>query len=210
VADYFDHIRERLRKNIGIVRRRGTDYLIYLMLESILDNYFKTLDRIEESIIKIKLTDKTRELNTDILNNIEFYKRELNQIKKNIVPIKDFVHTMEREDFSMIEERHEKYFYELKDLCLTLIDQCDQMELRLESNVNLFFSIQGDRMNQVMKTLTVVATIFIPLSFFAGVYGMNFKKIPELNLEWGYYGFWGMIILVTAGMIYYFRKKRWF
>lgn len=210
VADYFNHIRQRIRENIGIVRERGADYLLFLMLEAILDNYFKTLDEIEDIIKDIKLTDPNTSLSPNILGKIEQYKREVNQIKKTIVPIRDFVLTIERENFGMIEKRHIKYFFELKDLCLTLIDDCEQLELRLESNVNLFFSVQGHRMNQVMKTLTVVATIFIPLTFIAGIYGMNFANMPELNWKWGYTLVWLIMILATLGMLYYFKRKRWF
>ena len=103
-----------------------------------------------------------------------------------------------------------KYFYELKDLCLTLIDECDQIDLRLSGNVNLFFSLQGHRMNQVMKTLTIVATIFIPLTFIAGIYGMNFTNMPELNWKWGYFSVWTIIVIVFVVMLLYFKKKRWF
>ena len=93
---------------------------------------------------------------------------------------------------------------------MSLIDDCDQINLRLESNVNMFFSIQGHSMNQVMKTLTVVATIFIPLTFIAGIYGMNFVNMPELNWKWGYFGIWVIIVFVFGGMLYYFKKKKWY
>ena len=87
----------------------------------------------------------------------------------------------------MIQERHMKYFNELKDVSLSLIDECEQIEIRLSVNIDLFFSIQDHRMNQVMKTLTIVDSIFIPLTFIAGIYGMNFTNMPELNWKWGYY-----------------------
>lgn len=131
-------------------------------------------------------------------------------IKKTIIPIKDFVGTFERENFGMIDSRHVKYFFELKDLCLSLIDDCEQLELRLESNVNLFFSVQGHKMNEVMKTLTVVATIFIPLTFLAGIYGMNFSHMPELEWPYGYFMLLLLMLLVAILMLFYFRKKRWF
>jgi len=209
-ADYFDHIRERLRQNLGIVRQRGVDYLLYLLLESILDNYFKTVSKIDDAVTNIKLTDPDSSLKPEVLGQIELHKRQVNKIKRTITPIKDFVSMIEREDSSMIEPKHVKYYYELKDMCLALIDECDQIENRLESNVNLFFSVQGDRMNQVMKTLTIVSTFFIPLTFVAGIYGMNFSYMPELNWEWGYFAIWGIMIVMTIGMIVYFKKKRWF
>ena len=209
-GDYFGHIRQRIRENIGLVRQRGTDYLLYLMLESILDNYFKSLDRIEEQVNGIQITELSTDLSPDLLNQIEKYKSEVHLVKKTIIPIKDFISTFEREKFGMIDTRHVKYFFELKDLCLTLIDECEQLELRLESNVNLFFSVQGHKMNEVMKTLTVVSTIFIPLTFLAGIYGMNFSNIPELGWQYGYFVLLFLMLVIAILMLLYFRKKRWF
>ncbi|UMB60125.1 magnesium/cobalt transporter CorA [Lutibacter sp. A80] len=209
-ADHFEHIRHRLRENIGISRERTSDFLLFLLLESILDNYFKTIDSIEEKIENIALIDINEDPSPEILNTIEFYKRQLHIIKKTIIPIRDFSIKIEREPFSLIQEKHIKYFFEIKDICLTLLDNCDKIETRLESNINLFFSIQGHRMNQVMKTLTVVSTIFIPLTFLAGIYGMNFTNIPELTWKWGYAAFWVLILIIFCLMLLYFKRKKWF
>lgn len=209
-ADYFDHIRQRLRGNVGIIRERGSDYLLFLLLESILDNYFKTVNDIENRIEKLRLIDTEIDPSPHTLKTIELYKRQIHQIKKTIIPIKEFVTKIERENFSFVEKKQIKYFLELRDLCLSLIDDCEHIEIRLESNINLFFSVQGHRMNQVMKTLTVVATIFIPLTFIAGIYGMNFSNMPELSWKWGYFGIWAIMIIIFAGMLYYFKKKKWY
>lgn len=210
VADYFDHIRHRIRNDIGILRERGTDYLLFLLLEAILDNYFTTVKSIESKLDELGLIDVNSDPSPSILNTIDLYKRQTHQIKKTIIPIKEFVAKIEREEFNLVSQNHVKYYYELKDLCLTLLDDCDKIEVRLDSNINLFFSVQGHRMNQVMKTLTVVATIFIPLTFIAGIYGMNFSYMPELSWKWGYFGIWFLIVLVLAGMLIYFRRKKWF
>lgn len=209
-GDYFEHVRQRIRDNIGIVNQRTTDYLLFLLLESILDNYFKTLDNIELQVDEFGIIDINSDPSPDMLKLIEFHKREIHQIKKTINPIKEFITKIEREKFSLIQKKHLKYFLELKDLCLTLLDDCDKIDVRLESSINLFFSIQGHRMNQVMKTLTIVATIFIPLTFVAGVYGMNFANMPELNWKWGYFAVLGIMLAVFLFMLYYFRKKKWF
>lgn len=209
-ADYFDHIRQRLREKTGIIRERGSDYLLYLMFESILDNYFKTINNIEHKSEKLGLSDISSDPSPDTINIIETLKRQLHQIRKTIIPIKEFVSKIERKELGLIEQKHFKYFYEIKDLCLVLIDDCDQIEMKLDSDINLFFSIQGHRMNQVMKTLTVVSTIFIPLTFVAGIYGMNFSNMPELNWKWGYFSVWIIIIIVFGGMLFYFKKKKWF
>lgn len=209
-ADYFEHVRQRIRENIGIVNHRGPDYLLFLLLESILDNYFKTVDNIEKNIEAFGIIDVESDPSPDILKDIEQFKRETHLIRKTILPIKEFIAKVELEQFKLIHKKQIKYFQELKDLCLTLLDSCDQIEVRLESNINLFFSVQGHRMNQVMKTLTVVATIFIPLTFIAGVYGMNFSNMPELNWKWGYFVVWGIMLIASILMLYYFRKKKWF
>jgi len=209
-ADYFEHIRQRLRNSTGILRGRSTDYLLFLLLEAILDNYFKKVNDIEGEIEELGHLDIEIDPSPESLKTIELYKRQIHQIKKTIIPIKEFVTKIEREQFGFLDERHIKYYYELKDLCLSLIDDCEKIEIRLESSTNLFFSIQGHRMNQVMKTLTVVATIFIPLTFIAGIYGMNFTNMPELNWKWGYFGIWFIILVVFVIMLNYFKRKKWY
>lgn len=210
VADFFEHVRYRIRNKVGKARDRGPDFLLYLLLEAILDNYFKTLNDIESKIEGLKFSDIRVDPSPEVLKDIENYKRQVHHIKNTISPIRDFIVKMDLEQSDFVETRHKQYFMELKDLCLTLVDDCEQLEVRLESNINLFFSVQGHRMNQVMKTLTVVATIFIPLTFIAGIYGMNFTNMPELGWKWGYFGIWGIMLSVFAGMLIYFRKKKWF
>ncbi|MDH5598994.1 MAG: magnesium/cobalt transporter CorA [Cyclobacteriaceae bacterium] len=209
-ADYFEHIRQRIRSKSGILNERTPDYLLYLLLEAILDNYFVTLDNIEKQLNDLGLIDLEADPSPTLLKELEMFKRPLQNIKKVIIPIKEFVLKIEREKGHLIHEKHMKYFVELKETCMTLIDFCDKVELRLESSINLFFSIQTHRMNQVMKTLTVVATIFIPLTFITGIYGMNFTIMPELSWEYGYYFIWGIIIFIFTGMLIYFKKKNWY
>lgn len=208
-ADYFDHIRHRLRNHVGKIRERSVDYLLYLLLEAILDNYFKTINEIALNIDKMGVFDFDRNSSPQSLKSIEEFKRSIHHIKKTIVPIKEFILRLEHEEFGMIKREYIKYFYELKDLCLSLIDECDSINIKLESQINLFFSIQGHQMNQIMKTLTVVATIFIPLTFLAGIYGMNFENMPELKWEYGYVGIWMIMVLLALVMIVFIKKKKW-
>lgn len=209
-ADFFDHLRSWLREDKGILRERSCDYLLYAMLESILDNYFKTLNQLENEIDQLSLTDQDKDPLPDTLVIIENHKKTAHFIKKSILPIKEFTQAVERGECKYIAPRHLKYFLEIKDLCLTLIDSSDMLLASLESTTNLFFYIQSHRMNQVMKTLTIVATIFIPLTFVAGIYGMNFVNIPELSWRYGYAYFWGVMLLMLIVMIIYFKRKKWF
>jgi magnesium transporter len=209
-ADFFEHLRVRLRENKGILRERASDYLLYAMLESILDNYFKTLNKLDEEIERFNFTDTKKEPSPNALEIIENHKKFVHFIKKSILPIKEFSQVVERGECQYIEQKHIKYFLEIKDLCLTLIDSSDMILASLESATNLFFSLQGHRMNQVMKTLTIVATIFIPLTFIAGIYGMNFTNMPELEWKYGYLGIWIIMIFIFLGMMLFLRKKKWF
>lgn len=206
----FEHVRQRIREKLGVLRNSGSDYLLYLLIESILDDYFTTIDNIEKQIKDFGVIELNSDPSPKILKEIELFKRQVNLIERTINPIKDFLIKIEREQFNLIHSNQLKYFLELKDLCLTLLDNCNKIELRLESSINLFFSVQGHRMNQIMKILTIVATIFIPLTFIVGIYGMNFKYMPELALKWGYLGVWLIIVVTIIGMLVYFKKKKWF
>lgn len=209
-ADFFEHLRFRLREDKGSIRENGSDYLLFGMLESILDNYFKTLDKLDDDIEKINLTDSSKEFLPSTLVLIENHKKYVHFIMKSILPIKDFSLLIERQENRFIKRDNLKYFLEIKDLCLTLLDSCDIIHSSLESNTNLFFSVQGHRMNQIMKILTIVATIFFPLTFITGIYGMNFYNMPETNWKYGYVALWSLIILIFSGMIYYLKKRKWY
>jgi magnesium transporter len=208
-ANFFEHIRYRLREDKGILRERGVDYLLYTMLESILDNYFSALSKIDEETEKYNFTDAQNEPVPNVLSHIENQKKIVNFIKKSILPIKEFSLTVERGECQFFEQRHIKYFLEIKDLSLTLIDVCDMLLSSLESSTNLFFSVQGHRTNEIMKVLTIVASLFIPLTFVAGIYGMNFTHMPELHWKYGYFMIWFIFIVTIAGLLIYFKKKKW-
>lgn len=209
-ANHFEHIRHRLRNKIGLLRERSVDYLLYVMLESIMDNYFTTIENLDNRIDNFNIIDSETEPDPKILNQIELFKKEASKIKRNIQPIRDFTLLSERQAIPFIQREHKKYYYELQDLCITLSENCDMILATLESKTNLFFSVQSQRMNQVMKTLTIVATIFIPLTFIAGVYGMNFKYMPELDLKYGYFITIIFMLISLLLMIYYFKRKKWF
>lgn len=192
----------------GVIREKGTIYLLYTIIESVLDNYFKVINQIETKTDLITFP-LNKEPSSKELGLLEDDKRKIYLIKKSILPLKEFTLKFEREELSISKDLH-KYFFEIKDMCLTIIDECDIISGTIESNINLFFSVQGQRMNQIMKTLTVVATIFIPLTFIAGIYGMNFSNMPELTLKYGYAGVWGVFIAVFLVLLIYFQKKGYF
>lgn len=209
-ADLFDHVRFRIRESTGVIRSKTPDYLAYTMLEAILDNYFKTLDKIENQIEELELFNTQKDPSPEVLVRIESLKKRTHFIKKSVLPLKEFTLVVERGKTQYIAKKNIKYFLEIKDLCNSLTDQCEMINASLESATNLFFSVQGHRMNQVMKILTIVSTIFIPLTFVAGVYGMNFVNIPELEWEYGYLMVWLINLGIVVGMMFYFKRKKWF
>lgn len=209
-ADHFEHLRVRLRENKGLIRKKGPDFLLYTMLEALLDNHFKTLENVNQEIRSLNLNNIKTNPSPAVLEDIESLKVFVQFIKSSIQPIREFAQNTERNPVPFIAADNLKYFSEIKDLCLTLIDNCDTLLTSLESSINLFFSVQGHKMNQIMKTLTIVATVFIPLTFVAGIYGMNFKHMPELEWQYGYFAVWGLMLIMLIVMIFYFRKKRWF
>ncbi len=209
-ADLFDHVRYRLRENTGVVRSKTPDYLLYTLVEAILDNYFKTLDKIENDIEHLELFNPEKNPSPEVLLRIESLKKLTHFIKKSILPVKEFTQIVEREKIPFIAENNLKYFLEIKDLCFSLTDQCEMINASLESATNLFFSIQGHRMNQVIKILTIVSTIFIPLTFIVGIYGMNFTNMPELEWTYGYLLIMLLNLMIFGGMLLFFKRKKWF
>jgi len=205
-GDYFGWIRERLQNHKGLVRKKKADYLLFLLLESIVDNYVQTFEKFTkeplggETLLDVKPTP-------EFTASVENRKQDLFRLKKATISLRDMTTKLEKIEMNSIET---KYFTELKEQTNHLISDIDfELEV-LESNMNLIFSIQGYRLNEVMKTLTIFSVIFIPLTFLAGIYGMNFKNIPELQTDNGYFVLLGIMVLITGVTVRYFTKKKWF
>lgn len=212
-SDYFMFIRERIRNSEGIVRRKGADYLLFLLLDAIIENFFITIEnyetRIEQLLIDVKVDDATH-----LLELIEKQRENLNYLKRSIIPLRDALFslksTQDDDDFNGISKGNITFFARLHQKSLELLEQAEYDINSLESASNLFYSTQNQRMNQIMKTLTVFSVIFMPLTFIVGVYGMNFKNMPEIETHNGYYITWMVMIIIAIGMVYYFKRKKWF
>ena len=205
-GDYFDWIRERLEGNKGIVRKKKADYLLYLILESIIDNYQDTYQQNAE-LSSEKLNSDNIKPTPEFTSLVEKRKQELFNFKKATISLKDTIVKLEK---IKSNEINTKYFSELKEQTNNLIANIDFELQELESKINLIFSIQGHRLNEVMKTLTILSVVFIPLTFMAGIYGMNFENIPELKHQNGYFILLGVMLLVTIFSVWYFKRKKWF
>lgn len=205
-GDHFGWIRERIHTGTGIVRKKHADYLLFLMIESIVDNYKATYqkyagDSIDE--IKTSLVKPTPEFT----HYVEQLKSELFRFKRASMSLRDTIVKLEKVN---IKGMRTNYFSELKEQVNNLITDIEFDFNELESKMNLIFSIQGHRLNEVMKTLTMFSVVFIPLTFIVGVYGMNFDVMPELRMKYGYFVLLGVMLVVSLVSIWFFRRKKWF
>jgi magnesium transporter len=212
-SDFFTHIRERIRTNSGIVRSKKADYLLYILLDAIIGNFYITLENEEDKIEDlINLTKKSAD--TIILEKIEKHRDNFNFLKRSIIPLRDSLYDIKsiKEDdvFNEIESDNFSFFTRLHQKCLELLEQIEADMGSLESASNFFFAAQTHKMNEIMKTLTIISVIFIPLTFIVGVYGMNFDNMPELRYKNGYYTVVAIMFLVVIGMVFYFKRRRWF
>lgn len=207
-SDYFTHIRERITQNKGLIRKKSTDFLLFRMLESIIDNYFNVIETISE---KINVIDHKIHISDDksIIAEIEFEKRKLIELRKIAIPMRDITVQLENAETPFIQDNNEHYFVNLKFLCESVLEEIDANKQILDGMVNLYYAAQGQRMNEIMKILTVVSAIFIPLTFIAGVYGMNFLNMPELKYTYGYYTIIGVMLLIGISLLIFFWKRGW-
>lgn len=208
-GDHFEHIRGRIREGKGRVRKNGADYLMFLLLEAITGNCYTTLNNLELQL-DILPDQIMKEPKPEYIASLEEIKRNLFALRKAVTPMKETILFTEKGLAEQIRANTLPYFSDLKDQLMQLIDEADINLTRAEGTTNLFFSYQGHRMNEVMKVLTIVATIFIPITFIAGIYGMNFEQMPELSWKYGYPAAWSIMGFAALGMLLYFRRKKWF
>lgn len=209
-SNYFTTVRHKIRNGDEQIRSKGSDFLLFSLFDLIIDNYYKTDEDFERKIDRLGRFDMHSNPEPEIISVIESFKKEIYIIRKSLLPLSEFVNKLQRDKFPFIEKKHVKYFYDLKDSCMELLDDFYQMEMKLNSHINLFFSIQGHRMNDIMRTLTIMSTIFIPLTFIVGIYGTNFEYIPELHFRYAYFVMWGGMVLIAIVMLILFRRRKWF
>ncbi|MCB2206980.1 MAG: magnesium/cobalt transporter CorA [Bacteroidetes bacterium] len=209
-GDYFEYIRQRIRESKGLSRQRSSDYLLFLLLDAVLNNYFNVIESIDHVVSEVPISELIKKTDPEVIIGFENQKVQLREVKSYIMPFYDSVQLLENGDSEFIQAPHTKYFFDLKDQCLQVKDHIESLIQKLESMSALYFSLQGHRANEIMKTLTIVAGIFIPLSFIAGLYGMNFEYMPELGYKYAYFIVLGIMATVFIGMIWYFKRKKWF
>ena len=212
-SDFFTHIRERIRTHSGIVREKKADYLLYLLLDAVMENFYITIESEEDKVEELINLSKTNS-NPMVLEQVEKHRDNYNFLKRSIIPLRDSLYAIKniKDDdiFNEIEDKNFTFFDRLHQKALELLEQIEYDLTTLDSVSSFYFSTQSHKMNEVMKTLTVVSVFFMPLTFIVGVYGMNFDNMPELHWKYGYFMIIGFMVLLLAGMAYYFKKKKWY
>jgi magnesium transporter len=207
-GDTFDPVRERIRNNKGRIRKMGADYLAYALLDSIVDNYFIVLEKLGERIelLEEKLIASPT---PETLHIIHRLKREMIFLRKSVWPLREVINGLERGESSLIQEPTRIYLRDVYDHTIQTIDTIETYRDMVSGMLDIYLSSVSNRLNSVMKVLTIIATIFMPLTFLAGIYGMNFKVMPELEWRWGYPSVWLIMVGIGVSMLIYFRKKKW-
>jgi magnesium transporter len=207
VGDVFDPVRERIRKD-GKIRKHGTDYLAYALIDAIVDNYFAVMEALGEQVELLEemlVSNPSKEM----LFKIHTLKKEMIYLRKSVWPLREVIAGLERSDSKLIKEETRIYLRDVYDHTIQVIDTIETFRDMVSGMIDIYLSGMSMRLNEVMKVLTLIATIFIPLTFIVGLYGMNFEYMPEISHPYGYYGVWAVIILVTATMLLYFHRKQW-
>ncbi len=207
-GDVFDPVRDRLRKGKGRIRRMGPDYLAYALMDAVVDNYFVVLEKIGEEIESLE-EELMANPDTGTLEWIHALKRELIFLRKSVWPLREVIGALERGETDLVQERTLFFLRDVYDHTIQVIDTIETFRDMVAGMLDIYLSSLSNRMNEVMKVLTIIATIFIPLTFIAGIYGMNFENMPELKWPWGYPLIWGLMAAVSVGMLCFFRKKKW-
>jgi len=207
-GDVFDQVRERIRRNQGRIRGMKADYLAYSLIDAIVDGYFAVLELVGD---RIELLEKelVEDPKSATLNSIYKLKRETILLRKSVWPLREVASGLERGESPLIQKSTRVYLRDVYDHTIQVMDTIETYRDMLSGMVDLYLSSISNKMNEVMKVLTVIATIFIPLTFIAGVYGMNFKYMPELGMPMGYPAVLLGMLAVVILMLLYFRKKNW-
>ena len=208
VGDVFDSVRERIRNAKGRIRKLGADYLAYSLVDAIVDSYFLVLEKLGERIENLE-EELVGNPSQKTLQQIHTLKREMITLRRSIWPLRELVSSLQRSESPWIAESTRVYLRDVYDHTIQIIDTIESFRDMVSGMLDIYLSSISNRMNAVMKVLTIIATLFIPLTFIAGVYGMNFEHMPELEWRYGYAVVWGVMICVAATMLVYFRRRKW-
>jgi len=207
-GDVFNPVRERIRGAKGLIRKMGSDYLTYSLIDTIVDNYFLILEKLGE---RIELLEEELVVHptTATIHAIQKFKNEMIFVRRVVWPLREVVSGLGRRESPLIKETTEIYLRDVHDHTVQVMDTIEVYREMLSGMLDIYLSSVSNRLNSVMKVLTIIATIFMPLTFIAGIYGMNFKYMPELEWHWGYPAVWLIVVIIGISMLIYFRKRKW-
>ena len=207
-GDVFSSIRERIRKNIGRIRKAGADYLIYALIDAIVDNYFIITEKLGEKIenLEDKVISRPKPANLRVIHKL---RRDLIFLRKSVWPLREVISILQRGESSLILESTNIYLRDVYDHTIQVMDTVETLRDIISGMLDIYLSSASIRMNEIMKMLTIIATIFIPLTFITGIYGMNFRNIPEIKWVWGYPVVLLGMLIIGIVMVIYFKRKKW-
>ncbi|MEN8711849.1 MAG: magnesium/cobalt transporter CorA, partial [Arenicellales bacterium] len=209
IDDLFRPIQQRIRTSKGRFRSLGADYLTYAILDTVVDQNFILIDLLDDAITSLEESLLASEATQDSLNTIQRLKREVISIRRYVSPVRELMAGMLRSESELIHEKTHIYLRDVSDHAIRVIESVESYRDILSGLLEIYISNVSNRMNEVMKVLTVFASIFIPLTFLAGIYGMNFEYMPELSWKWAYPALWVLFISIPTILLIYFKKKKW-
>jgi magnesium transporter len=208
-GDCFGAMREAIRQGRGRVREAGADYLAYLLVDSVVDAYFPVIDDLAERMHAIEEEALGASPPRETLLRLTRLRHDLIAVRRAVWPMREVVLALQREESTLVTAETRVFLRDVYDHAVQALEIVETLRETAVSVMEVFLSVQNQRLNEVMKVLTVIATIFIPLTFIASIYGMNFKHMPELDSRWGYPAVLGVMLLAALGMLAYFRRRGW-
>lgn len=205
----FEPIRERIRKHKNKIRTSGSDYLAFALLDVVVDNYIYVIGLLGEKIENLE-EDMTNDPRKELLDDINVFKRELNFLRKNTKPAKEMIMNLVKMESEFIHEDNHIHFRELQDNINEASELTDSYREILYDQLSIYHSSMSTKLNEIMRVLTIISVIFIPITFIVGVYGTNFENVPELHWHHGYFIMWAVMVFTTLGMLWFFKRKKWF
>ncbi|UPS91347.1 MULTISPECIES: magnesium/cobalt transporter CorA [unclassified Bizionia] len=209
-GDVFDTVRERLRAGKGRIRTMGSDYLLYALIDAVVDHYYIVSETMGNKVEDLEDVLFSGNIKEDLSQQVLSLKKELLKVRRSIFPLREIISRILKSDNTLIHKKTIQFYDDVYDHIIQLSDSIDIYREMIWSLMDMYMTTISNKMNEVMKVLTIIATIFIPLTFIAGIYGMNFDNMPELHFENSYFILLGIMFVIFIGMVYYFKRMKWF
>ncbi|MBT8272843.1 MAG: magnesium/cobalt transporter CorA [Bacteroidia bacterium] len=208
-GDVFEEIRDRIRSGKGRIRSMSADYLLYSLIDAVVDHYFNIIETLGDKIEDLESDLFADKLGDDLSRQVQEMKREILKVRRAIFPLREVISRIDKLENDLIGKKIKNYYRDIYDHIIQVNENVEIYREMIWSLMDMYMTTISNKMNEVMKVLTIMATIFIPLTFIAGIYGMNFDNIPELHYKYSYYILWGVMVIIVIFMFLYFKRKKW-